>query len=254
MKKATKIIAAVGAVLIAGYAGLMCFGGQLFYRKAEKEFTDYFLEWNPEPWQFADKGTVPDGEQLTLNGVSLTVPKGLAQSPDEPRAYKTEPDAEGGQRLVICMAPEEWGDFTFDDMNPLIGKRVETYLHSVGQEMPHTQGDLHRLLFTLKKEDGNTRNFIDAGIFYKLEKLKTEMIFPGNVHYLIDNPAATGIAGVVKPHEDTVTGYRIYLDVFDPNDKDRSNLIVLGAPDFDTVCQMANSVVLVPYEASEIIQ
>lgn len=252
MKTEKKVLCAIGAVLVAGTAGLLCFGGKLYYRKAQKEFTDYFLDWNPGEWPYSDKGTLPEGKQLTVNGISLNVPKELEQSPDQPVIYKSLSDAGEPEKMVLFAPPEEWGEFTFDDLNPLLEKRVEKYLHSVGQEMPHNEWDLHELLFTLKSEDGDTCNLIDAGIFYRLEKIKTEMIFPGNVHYLIHNPGAVGFVGIVKPNEET-SNYKIFMDLYDPNDKNRSNEVIVTAPDLDTACQIANSAALVPYETADII-
>ena len=252
MKTSKKILCAIGAVLLAGTAGLLCFGGKLYYLKAQKEFTDYFLDWNPEEWPYSDKGTLPEGKQLTVNGISMNVPTDMKQSPERAVLFETEPDAEGEQIQVLFFPPEEWGEFRFDDLNPLPEKRVEQYLHSVGLEMPHSEWDLRELLFRLRSEDGDTCNLMDGRIFYRLEKIKSEMIYPGNVHYLIHNAGAVGLVGIVRPFEN-VPEYRICMMLFDPNDKNRCNEVRVMAADFDTACQIANSAVLVPYSEEDII-
>ena len=252
MKKVTKILAAaVAVVLVLG--GTACyFSGVPYYLKAKKHFTDGTIEWNPGPWTFDDKGTPADGKQLSFNGVSVTVPKELVENRKSPCCYSTDPDADGKYYSVFITEPEEMGELTLADLDVSAEKRFEKYLHLIGQEIPRSWCDLYMLCYELKEEDCDLHNYTNAGFFYLLEKIKEEMVFFGGEHYLIRHPGAIGIAGACSPYEDN-PNYKLFVNVFDPNDKNRCNMLIVTAPELDGAYQIVNSVTLVPYTESDLV-
>ena len=253
MKIAAKILAATGAFVLLLTATAVSFCGVPSYLRAKKDIADEGPDRSPGPWKFTDKGTVSDGKLLKLNGVSLCVPKELEQKPEREWVYVTKPDEHALSYSVACPAPDDTGEFTLGDLSFLTEKRVENYLRSVGQKMPHSWCDLFQLLYTLKPADSDRQGSANAHILDLLEQIGAETLPFGREHYLVNTPTAAGIADIVPPDDET-GNYQIYLNLYRRSDKNCNNFIIITAPDLDSACQIANSVKLVPYQASELIR
>ena len=119
--------------------------------------------------------------------------------------------------------------------------------------MPHSWCDLFQLLYTLKPADSDRHGSANAHILDLLEQIGAETLPFGREHYLVNTPTAAGIADIVPPDDET-GNYQIYLNLYRRSDKNCNNFIIITAPDLDSACQIANSVKLVPYQASELIR
>ena len=254
MKKAAKILIAAGAAVLVLAGAAYYFGGELYYRKAQEEFS-LVLDWSSEPWAYADKGTFSDGRELLFDGFRVTVPDDLDLTPKKMAAdafsYKTEYDADGKRFMVFSSGMLDMGEFMLSEVNITSKQRFEKYLHSIGREMPQNWSDMFRLCYTLKPEDCDRHNLINAHYFYLLEQFMGIVDSSCFYHYLVDTPTAVGNAAVTPPFEGE-NNYNIRMDLFLRSNPNSYVYIIISAPDLDSAVKIANSVEMGDYKASEV--
>ena len=250
MKKHSGIFAACAAVVLL--AGTACyFSGVPYYIKTKKEYAEV-LSRHPADWKYADKGILADGMELTVNGVRLTVPKGMKQSvrSDGTTSENIYEIREDGRRVVLAMVakPDDMGKMPLSQMDPRSEKELKSFLDTQGKEAPADWASLQKLVFDLDLSDSVIHSYTKAGVQYYLAQLKEALLpDPAEEAYYCDNEQGRGLILIHAPH-DEIERYSITLDLFSPDTPNQSPSAIVSAKDLDTAIKMANSFTFVGTE------
>ena len=256
MKTSEKVLIGSGVFVLALAGVAAYFSGVPMYRKAKAEY-GLALEWHPGTWEHADAGSFQNGRQITVNGMRMQVPQEL-----QPKVMNDGTLAENRYEyrdqddnivyMAAVMPPTDMEELPFNEMEPRMVKRLDTYFQSIGQERPQDWSALTRVLYSLDLKDCNQHSYTDSCIFYFLSLLKDSMIpvYPSHA-YLFENESGIGTVSIREKNEENSV-YMAYVDLFSRDEPNVTAMAVLAAPDTETLYQMVNSVERVPYTAPEL--
>ena len=266
MKKGLKIaIASILSISIAGGAMFYLSQSVIKYRSIGYNITPGLPD-AAKPYPYADIEVPDDFRACSVKGIDFYAPDGLDwMYPFETEGVKSgilvDNSDEQERDLLICVLdPEEpvesfGNDVTLADV---FDEKTKKGMAKLGYEVPTTYYDFIYLLNTIKPEDCNQFSISEVNALYKLETYKGVMA-PAFMSYKL-NSTETGhnmeaeddiyyynngnMRSFVRQGSDKNGAYELMLEVYDVNDLNTYQTVMIIGKDMDTVRQIAKTVTI----------
>ncbi len=263
MKKGVKIaIAAAAVIAVLGGAGFYLSQTVIKYDSIERAFPD--IHDIIEPYPYADMEVPAEFRACSIKGIDFMAPDGLHWLyPDEEEGVKSgiivdEDDPEKRTLLVCVMDKEDDPIIDNSDLEDqgFFNKRMLKGMKKLGYEKPENFHDLDFLVNTFRIEDCNKFSISEVSAVYDLAMLKgilaPAMLSYGDKDHQLENaePVETK-----RYYYDTDTmksfimqgaarngAYELNLTVYDVNDLNRQQDVIIISNEPDTARQIAKTV------------
>lgn len=267
MKKGTKIAIGVAAVLVLGGVGFYLSQTLIKWKMMEHYIMPAFiLEENDitEHYPYADIEVPDEFRACSIKGIDFEAPDGLDwMYPDATEGVKSGIIVDNGdiskRTLLVCVMDKEEEPAVSVEHFENIGyfdKRMLRGMKKLGYEKPENYHDLLYLCYTFDYRKCNKLSPSEVNATYKLMELKSVMMPAYSSYKLSDQEVDLGedieskwfwydngnMKSFVQQGLAQNGAYELVLDVYDVDDLDTPQTVMIIGNDIDTVRQIAKTV------------
>ena len=268
MKKGMKIAAgAAAALLVLGGAGLYLSQTFIKWKAMERSIMPAFVDGavTIEPYPYADIEVPGEFRTCSIKGIDFEAPDGLDwMYPLETEGVKSGiivDNADVSKRtLLVCVMDKEDPDISVEHFEEIgfFDKRMVKGMKKLGCEKPGNYHDLLMLCETFDPEKCNKFSPSEVNATYKLMELKA-ILMPAMLSYSLgDQQVDLGddieykrfwydndnMKSFVQQGNAKNGAYELILDVYDVDDLDTPQTVIILGNDIDTVRQIAKTVTI----------
>ena len=265
MKKGKKIAIGVAAVLVLGGAGFYLSQTLIKWKMMEHYIMPSFADGVDviEEYPYADIEVPDEFRACSIKGIDFEAPDGLDwMYPEETEGDKSGiivDNADISKRtLLVCVLDKEEPVVTEEYFEEIgyFDKRMVRGMKKLGCEKPENYHDLLYLCYTFDPESCNKFSPSEVNATYKLMELKAALE-PAHLSYkLSDEEVELGediefksfwydtgnMKSFVLQSPAQNGAYELVLDVYDTDDLNMHQSVIIIGNDIDTVRQIAKSV------------